>query len=41
VIEFCDPRIQQIKTTMGELLHFKVMHHSLNLFGQCMGDCKK
>ncbi|HZV45545.1 MAG TPA: transcriptional repressor [Saprospiraceae bacterium] len=41
VIEFCDPRIQQIKTTMGDLLHFKIMHHSLNLYGTCQGGCKK
>lgn len=41
VIEFCDPRIQQIKTTMGELLHFDVLSHDLNLYGKCKGDCKK
>ena len=35
VIEFCDPRVQQIKTTMGELLNFKVTHHSLHLYGIC------
>jgi Fur family ferric uptake transcriptional regulator len=34
VFEFCDPRIQQIKNTMGDLLHFDVKHHSLNLFGK-------
>ena len=39
VVEFCDPRIQQIKRTMGELLNFKIVHHSLNLFGHC--GCKK
>ena len=41
VLEFCDPRIQQIKTTMGELLDFQIEHHSLNLFGRCKGGCKK
>jgi len=41
VIEFCDPRIQQIKTMMGELLHFKIAHHSLNLYGHCDGACDK
>ena len=41
VIEFCDPRIQQIKSTMGELLHFKIHHHSLNLYGECVGGCEK
>jgi Fur family ferric uptake transcriptional regulator len=43
VMEFCDPRIQQIKTTMGELLQFQVRHHSLNLFGTPLtneaGEC--
>ena len=39
VVEFCDPRIQQIKNTVGELLNFKIVHHSLNLFGHC--GCKK
>ncbi|MEI6594241.1 MAG: transcriptional repressor [Bacteroidota bacterium] len=33
VLEFCDPRIQQIKNMMGELLHFEITHHSLHLFG--------
>lgn len=41
VVEFCDPRIQQIKDMMGDLLKFKVTHHSLNLFGQCNGACEK
>ncbi len=40
VIEFCDPRIQQIKTTMGELLNFKVLYHDLNLYGRCIGGCQ-
>ena len=35
VIEFCDPRIQGIKNTVGELLDFKILHHSLNLYGVC------
>jgi len=33
VIEFCDPRIQQIKSVMGDLLDFTVTEHSLHLFG--------
>ena len=39
VIEFCDPRIQQIKDMMGELLNYRVIHHSLNLYGECLGNC--
>ena len=41
VIEFCDPRIQQIKTTMGEILNFEVLSHDLNLYGRCKGGCKE
>jgi Fur family ferric uptake transcriptional regulator len=35
VLEFCDPRIHQIQSMMGEILNFSVTHHSLNLFGKC------
>ena len=37
VVEFCDPRVQQIKNLMGGLLDFEITHHSLNLFGYCSG----
>lgn len=35
VIEFCDPRIQQIKDIIGEVLNFRITSHALNLFGVC------
>ncbi|MBT8233592.1 MAG: transcriptional repressor [Saprospiraceae bacterium] len=38
VLEFCDPRIQNIKDTMGDILNFEVTHHSLNLYGKCRKD---
>ncbi len=41
VTEFCDPRIQNIKDMMGDLLKFNVTHHSLNLYGKCDGACEK
>ena len=41
VVEFCDPRIQQIKDMMGELLKYEITHHSLNLFGKCDGACER
>lgn len=41
VLEFCDPRIQQIKTMMGEMLKFTVTDHALNLYGHCAGACDK
>jgi Fur family ferric uptake transcriptional regulator len=45
VLEFCDPRIQQIQSMMGDILNFNVTHHSLNLYGKCKsllqtGACK-
>ena len=33
VIEFCDPRIQQIKATIEEVFGVKIQHHSLYLYG--------
>lgn len=35
VVEFCDPRIHNIQTTVGKLLEFEIMHHSLLLYGHC------
>lgn len=35
VVEFCDPRIQNIQNTVEELLHFNVLHHSLILYANC------
>ena len=35
VFEFCDPRLQQIQKTAGDILGFKISNHSLNLFGKC------
>jgi Fur family ferric uptake transcriptional regulator len=34
VLEFCDPRIQQIKATLEELFDIEVMHHSLNIYAR-------
>lgn len=35
VVEFCDPRLHGIQTMVGELLSFKIEHHSLVLYGAC------
>ncbi len=40
VHEFCDPRIQQIIKTMSDILKFRIESHSLNLYGQCVGECE-
>ena len=37
VHEFCDPRIQNIMTTVEQILKFKVDHHSLMMYGSCNG----
>jgi Fur family ferric uptake transcriptional regulator len=41
ILEFCDPRVQQIKNMMGDLLNFEVTSHSLNLYGNCAGACER
>lgn len=33
VSEFCDPRIQQVNSSVGELLNFKVDRHALTIYG--------
>jgi Fur family ferric uptake transcriptional regulator len=35
VTEFCDPRIQEIKSTAAKSMNFKVSYHSLYLYGIC------
>lgn len=39
VVEFCDPRIQAIKTRMGDFFNFHITHHRLNLYGRC-AECE-
>lgn len=34
VLEFCDPRIQNIKETLEEIFGVEIMHHSLNFYGK-------
>jgi Fur family ferric uptake transcriptional regulator len=35
VIEFCDPRVQQIQTTISKLMNFNIDYHSLYFYGIC------
>ena len=39
VQEFCDPRIQQIRNTVSEILDFEVRSHALHVHGICSA-CK-
>lgn len=34
VIEFCDPRIQNIKTTLEDMFDIDIMHHTLYFFAK-------
>jgi Fur family ferric uptake transcriptional regulator len=34
VLEFCDPRIQNIKNTLEEMFDIEIMHHSLYFFAK-------
>ncbi len=40
IIEFCDPRIQNIQSTIGKLMNFKIKYHSLYFHGICE-ECQK
>lgn len=35
VVEFCDPRLQQIQNMAGDLLNFQISHHTLQFYGTC------
>lgn len=35
VLEFCDPRLQEIQNSVGRLMHFDISHRSFVFFGQC------
>ncbi len=35
VVEFCDPRIQQIKDSAANLMGYEIQYHSMNLYGIC------
>lgn len=38
VLEFCDPRIQNIIDTVEKIFNFKVSSHSLNLYGEFLEE---
>ena len=40
VIEFCDPRVQEIQGTVSEMLEFDVAYHALYFYGVCK-ECKE
>lgn len=40
VYEFCDPRIQEIKNSVEDLMNFEVTHRSFAFYGLCK-DCRE
>tara|TARA_B100001758_G_scaffold243274_1_gene252804 strand:+ start:561 stop:1028 length:468 start_codon:yes stop_codon:yes gene_type:complete len=40
VIEFCDPRIQGIKSVIEDTMEFQISRHALNLYGSCKNPTK-
>lgn len=34
VTEFCDPRLQQTRELIGNMLNMEITHHSMNMFGR-------
>jgi Fur family transcriptional regulator, ferric uptake regulator len=40
VLEFCDPRLQEIQDSVEDLLGFEISHRSFAFFGICK-DCEK
>mgnify|MGYP006272767843 CR=1 FL=1 len=41
VIEFCDPRIEEIINTAAEINNFKPLYHSLYIYGICNDEFDK
>ena len=41
VMEFCDPRLQEIQTAVEKLLKVKISHHSLTFYGSNVDGEKK
>ena len=35
ILEFCDPRLQSIQDTVGDIYGFEISHHALTLYGHC------
>jgi Fur family ferric uptake transcriptional regulator len=35
LMEFCDPRVQEIKTSVSKQMNVEISHHSLTFYGKC------
>mgnify|MGYP001021162038 CR=1 FL=1 len=38
MIEFCDPRVQEIKESLEKMLNIEIMHHSLTFYARCKDE---
>ena len=38
VLEYCDPRVGEIQSMIGQLLEFDIKHHSLVMYGKCLKE---
>lgn len=41
MMEFCDPRMQEIKASVEKMLHYDITHHSLIFYGKCKKHSQK
>ncbi|MGM0612193.1 MAG: Fur family transcriptional regulator [Bacteroidota bacterium] len=41
VIEFCDPRVQEIKASIEKIMDVKITHHSLTFYASCSEKCNE
>ncbi len=41
IIEFCDPRIQEIQDSLEQLFNLKIAYHSLTFYAECTDDNDK
>jgi Fur family ferric uptake transcriptional regulator len=39
VMEFCDPRVQEIKASIEKIMDVKITHHSLTFYASCKDKC--
>lgn len=39
--EFCDPRIQEIKTSIEKIFNLTITHHALTFYALCHEKCQK
>lgn len=41
MIEFCDPRLQEIQASLEKMLNIEILHHSLTFYARCKDKAKE